>query len=313
MQDEQDNIGAGCFQPKMARTTKVERTPIQVFPGSATVPVASAGVSPADSARRPSPPLEQHAPRDAKDPGGKIPLRLLLLISALPFFLCHLALSSSAQTPPQTGNRFLFIINTSSAMRRMTNGIQQAVLGLLNSGMDGQMRDGDTFGIWTYDDQLHTGFPMQVWSSQNRTAILQTVSNSLALPLYQNKPHLEKVLPAARDLIEQSRVITLIFISDGSETMEGTGFDQDINDLHKEFGNEMRAGNIPFVTALAARDGKFFDYRVRTPSSASLPPTADFFKAAGTNALPSAAAASLRRRSSWCSAAASLRSSSQPK
>jgi hypothetical protein len=173
----------------------------------------------------------------------------------------------------------------------MTNGIQEAVLGLLKSGMQRQARDGDTLGIWTYDDQLHTGFPMLVWSNQNQSAIIQTVSNYLTEARYQTRPRLEKVLPAARRLVEQSRVITLIFVFDGSETLEGTGFDQDINDLHQEFGRQMRADNIPFVTALAARDGKVFDYRVRTPSSASLPPTADFFAPAETNTVPVAAAA----------------------
>src|SRR5208283_4760344 len=72
--------------------------------------------------------------------------------------LLRFAAASAAEMPPQTDNRFLFIINTSSAMRHETNGVQQAVLGLLKSAMQGQMRDGDTFGLWTYDDQLHTDF-----------------------------------------------------------------------------------------------------------------------------------------------------------
>ena len=184
--------------------------------------------------------------------------RCLLLKAVFAFCLLPFAFPppASAQTPPQAENRFLFIINTSSAMRRMTNGIQQAVLGLLQSGMQGQMRDGDTFGIWTYDTLLHTGFPMQVWSKQNQSAILGTASNFLAQLRYQNRPHLEKALPAARQLIAQSRAVTLIFIFDGSEPMQGTGFDKDINDLHNEFGREVRAENLPFVTALAARDGQ---------------------------------------------------------
>ena len=219
-------------------------------------------------------------------------LHCLLLKPVLAFSLLPLAFppSASAQTPPQTENRFLFIINTSSAMRRMTNGIQEAVLGLLKSGMQGQMRDGDTFGIWTYDVQLHTDFPMQVWSKQNQNAIIGTAAGCLAQLRYQNRPHLDKVLPVARQLVAQSRVLTVIFIFDGTETMQGTGFDKDINDLHNQFGREVRAENIPFVTVLAARDGQVFDYRVRTPSSVSLPQTADLFKPAETNAVPSVAA-----------------------
>jgi len=282
------------FERKLTTTIKIGRTPIAGFPGSATVPVATAGVSPAESARPAFPPFGERAPHALTGPYEKILLRCLrclLFKTVLSLCILHLALSASAQVPSQTGNRFLFIINTSSAMRRMTNGIQEAVLGLLNSGMQGQMRDGDTFGIWTYDDQLHTGFPMQVWSNKNQGVILQTVSNCLAAPRYQAKPHLEMVLPAALRLVEQSRAVTLVFIFDGSEAMQGTGFDQEINGLHGEFGSQMRAGDIPFVTALAARDGKVFDYRVRTPSSVSLPPTADFFKPAETNTVPTVAAA----------------------
>jgi hypothetical protein len=292
--EEESGITAMNFEQKITKATKTERTPIRGFPGSATVPVASAGVPPADSARPAFPPFAEQPLRAFAGPRERIPLcylRFLLLKSVFVFFLLPFAVSTFAQAPPQTGNRFLFIINTSSAMRRMTNGIREAVFGLLNSGMQGQMREGDTFGIWTYDDQLHAGFPMQVWSNQNKSAILQTVSNCLAEPRYEAKPHLEKALPAARQLVEQSRVVTLIFILDGSETMQGTGFDQDINDLHKEFGRQMRADNIPFVTALAAHDGKVFDYRVRTPASVSLPPTADYFKPAETNAVPVVAAA----------------------
>ena len=217
--------------------------------------------------------------------------RSLLAAFLLSFIIYHLSFPLRAQPPPQTENRFLFILNTSSAMRPMSNGLQQAVLGLLQSRMQGQMRDGDTFGFWTYDDRLHADFPMQVWSNKNQGAILQAVSGYLAEARYGKPPHLEKVLPAARRLIQESRVITLLFVFDGSETMRGTGFDKDINDLHKESGRQMRADNIPFVTVLAARNGKVFDYRVRTPASVSLPQTAGFFKPAETNAVPAVAAA----------------------
>jgi hypothetical protein len=217
-------------------------------------------------------------------------LRFLLMNSVLSFIIYTLSFPLCAQPLPQAENRFLFIINTSSAMRPMTNGIQEAVLGLIRSQMQGQLRDGDTFGIWTYDSQLHPDFAMQVWSSQNQGPILQTVSNWLAERPYQNSPHLEKVLPAARRITAVSRVVTLIFIFDGSETMQGTGFDKDINALHQEIGRQMRADHIPFVTVLAAHDGKFFDYRVRTPASISLPQTANFFPPAQTNAVAAVAA-----------------------
>ena len=50
---------------------------------------------------------------------------------------------------PRIENRFLFIVDTSSAMRSRTNGIEQAVVGLLKSNMHDQLRKGDTIGLWT--------------------------------------------------------------------------------------------------------------------------------------------------------------------
>jgi hypothetical protein len=228
----------------------------------------------------------QHITRAAIE---KVRLRSLLLISLFAFCILHFAFSAPAQLPPQTENRFLFIINTSAAMRPMTGGIGDAVLGLLQSQMQGQMRDGDSFGIWTYDARLHTDFPMQIWAKDKQGAILQVVTNWLADRRYQNKPHLEKVLPAARQIAAMSRVVTLIFIYDGSEPMQNVAFENDINALQKETGRRMLADHIPFVTILAARDGKFFDYRVRTPASVSLPLTAQFFPAQ-TNAAAAAVA-----------------------
>jgi hypothetical protein len=200
-------------------------------------------------------------------------------------------LPSAAQAQGQTENRFLFVINTSSAMRRMTNGISEAVLGLIKSGMQGQMRDADTFGIWTYDEKLHTDFPMKVWTHEDLDALTANASAFLAGIHFEKRAHLDNVLPPVRQIIANSRVLTVIFIFDGTETMQGTGFDKDINDLHKEFGRQIRADNIPFVTVLAAHDGKIFDYRVRTPSSISLPETVGFFKAPETNASPPVAVA----------------------
>jgi hypothetical protein len=214
----------------------------------------------------------------------KTPLRRLLFTSLFAFCILHFAFPSPAQLPPQTENRFLFIINTSAAMRPMSNGIRDSVTGLLQSRMQDQMRDGDSFGIWTYDAQLHADFPMQIWSNDKQAAILQVVTNWLAERRYQNKPHLEKVLPAARQIAAMSRVVTLIFIYDGTEPMQNVAFENDINALQKETGRRMLADHIPFVTVLAARDGKFFDYRVRTPASVSLPLTAQFFPAR-TNAV----------------------------
>jgi Meckel syndrome type 1 protein len=191
--------------------------------------------------------------------------------------------------PVQKGNRFLFIVDTSSSMRADSIYVRESVTDLLKSAMQGQLRDGDTIGLWTYDDQLHTEFPMQVWSTENSPVVCERVAAYLTDREYRKRAHLDKVLPYVRRVIETSRLITIVFVYDGSQPMRGTPFDKDINDLQKQFLHEVRADNLPFVTILAARDGAVFEYTVNVPNSVVVPHTAEPLKEPATNAPPAVA------------------------
>jgi hypothetical protein len=182
---------------------------------------------------------------------------------------------SRADGPPEkrrsTENRFLFVIDTSSAMKSRTNGVQEAVAGLLASGIKGELRKGDTIGLWTYGEQLNTDFPMQVWSEAKKDAIAKQVSQYLNSLRYEKRSHLEKVLPVIRKVVESSGRLTVILIFDGADSIKGTPFDKDINDLHKQYARDFRAKHEPFVTILASRDGGFFDYTINYPGAVVVP------------------------------------------
>jgi hypothetical protein len=188
--------------------------------------------------------------------------------------------------PARMENRFLFLIDTSSAMRSRTNGVEQAVTGLLKSDLQGQLRNGDTLGIWTYNDRLHTEFPMQVWSDKHKDSVAESIELHLSQLRYEKSARLEKVWPAVRQAAAKSERLTIFLIYDGEETLRGTPFDQDINDLQNQFRREFRAGHLPFVTVLTARDGKFADYTVNYPGSVNVPRTADPLPPPQTNPPP---------------------------
>ena len=95
-------------------------------------------------------------------------------------------------------------------------------------------------------------------------------------------------MPALQPIIASSRVLTVIFIYDGSETMHGTGFDKEINDLQKQFGRQMRANDLPFVTLLASWNGQPIDFSVNTPSRIAMVQTADLLPAPAANPPPAA-------------------------
>lgn len=178
-------------------------------------------------------------------------------------------------------NRFLFLVDTSSAMSNLSDEGCKAVQKLLASGIEGQLRKGDTVGAWTYNDILHDEFPMQVWSEADKQKISDRILGFLRSRKCEKKARLDRVLPSMYSAIQASRTLTVILVSNGAEEIKGTPFDKDINELHVEYGKNLRESNLPFVTILAARDGSVFDYTVNSAASnIRVPQTAEPVKAA---------------------------------
>jgi len=183
-------------------------------------------------------------------------------------------------------NRFLFVVDTSSAMRPRTNGVEKTLVGLIESGMNGELRPNDTIGLWTYGERLNTDFPMLVWSEKSKDALADQVRDYLGSLHYEKRSRLESVLPALGPVMADSERLTVIFVFDGSGVMRGTRFDKDINALHKKYAREFRAAHEPVVTVLAARDGVVFDYTINYPGTVIVPHTADPLPPPETNAPP---------------------------
>jgi hypothetical protein len=204
-------------------------------------------------------------------------------------FLC--ATWCRADDPPQRRmeNRFLIVIDTSSAMKARSQGVAEAVNGLLESGMKGEVRKGDTIGLWTYSDHLDTDFPMEVWSEQKKDSILSEVREHVNHLRYEKRAHLDKALPTVLQVMANSERLTVILIFDGSEAITGALFAKDINALHKRYAREFRDAAEPFVTVMASRNGAVFDYTINYPATVVLPHTADPLPPPETTAPPVAA------------------------
>jgi hypothetical protein len=226
----------------------------------------------------------------------KCPALSQLFSAAAPPLLAALFLAAppcqandAPKIPKQRENRFLFIVDTSSAMSGCSSATVEDVVELLASDMRGEFRKGDTIGLWTYNDKLHLEFPMQVWSEADKSAIVDEMAAFLRGRRWEKRAHLEKVMPALNQVIKSSERITVVLISDGTGSIQGTPFDKDINNLQKKYARELRSANMPFVTVLAGRDGAVFDYTINYPGLVAIPHTANPEMPAETNA-PVAAA-----------------------
>jgi hypothetical protein len=162
-------------------------------------------------------------------------------------------------------NRYLFILETSKEMKREASQAKNVLIQLLYTGVMGQMRAGDTFGVWTYDTTLHAGgIAMQTFTTEDRETITRRTSEYLDSLKFAGEAHLEFALLPALKLATNSPNLTVIIISDGKQAVAGTPFDKEIRALHKKYYDELREAKLPFVTVLVANKGEFISYAVNS-------------------------------------------------
>ena len=197
------------------------------------------------------------------------PARLagLLLLSALTTFQLR-AQTNTAKALPSS-NRWLLIVETSHSMQGRADGVLQTVQDLLKSRLRGQLRQGDTLGIWTFNEGLYMGrFPLQTWSPEAQQDIASRTLTFLKAQQYEKQASLDTVLPDLSRVIKDSLFLTIILISSGDEKMHGTPFDDRINESYQKWHDQQEKTRMPFVTVLRAKNGQLTNVAVNTPQSA---------------------------------------------
>jgi hypothetical protein len=171
-------------------------------------------------------------------------------------------------------NRYLLVIESSRAMRNRADGIATAVQELIGSGMKGQMRSGDTLGVWTFNDELHTGqIPLQDWAPEGQGPITEKLCSFVRKLHYEKQGRLSNTLPTLLRLVKSSEFITVVLISEGTEEIHGTPFDTQINQSLKAWTTQQREAKMPVVTVLRATRGTITHYAVApVPWPIDIPP-----------------------------------------
>ena len=79
-----------------------------------------------------------------------------------------------AKSVAQSSNRWLFVFNTSASMHDRVRGMESITYDLLTTAMHGNLRAGDTIGIWTFNNQLNADeAPLQDWSPAAAPSIMK--------------------------------------------------------------------------------------------------------------------------------------------
>lgn len=167
--------------------------------------------------------------------------------------------------PAISANRFLFVFDTSTAMNARQPNMNKVLEEVINSGGNGQLRNGDTLGVWTFSQEVHSEFPLQTWGADPRDLMAPRIEGLLRKQPYTGMSRLDKALQAMLEVMRHSDFITVMIVSSGESRMKGTPFDKEINDLYQQYLRESKGREGVVVTILQANGGKIVRYAVTAP------------------------------------------------
>jgi len=156
----------------------------------------------------------------------------------------------------QSSNRWLLIFETSSSMRARAMGVEEITRDLLSTAMHGQIRKGDSIGIWTFSDKLRAGdAPLQIWTPESGPTIAQHTVQFLRNQQYAKSGNLNVVITNMLRVVGMSDIITVFLFTDSDGAISGTPFDDSINEYYKGNYKDLKKANMPMVTIFRGERG----------------------------------------------------------
>ena len=178
-----------------------------------------------------------------------------------------LVFQASAQTSGQpVDNRYLLIFDTSAAMKKREPAVELAIDNLFATSMRGELRDGDSIGVWTFDKDLLTGqFPLIRWDPGSAASIAEGLKAFLRKHRYANETRLAALQPYLGGVITNSPRLTVLIVCDGQSEINWTPYDNVINKLFGERQAERKQAKQPFILLLRSQLGEYVGCTVGLP------------------------------------------------
>lgn len=169
----------------------------------------------------------------------------------------------SAPAPLDSTNRFLFVLDTSAFMRKHTQDAVNVVETILRSSASGQLHNGDTIGVWTFNEDIYTGaMPLETWSADDSEEVALRIAEFIRQQDYGKTSRLDVAMKPVAKVVKMSDIITVFIISSGASPISGTPYDDDINAQYQACLHDMGKKPMPIVTVLQGKHGKFIRYTV---------------------------------------------------
>jgi hypothetical protein len=187
--------------------------------------------------------------------------------------LLALALFLSASVHALAQERFLFIFDTSSAMKKRLPAVETELTGLFASNLSGSMHSGDSVAVWTFGTKLNAGtYPQFTWQPANGMAAVTNIMTFLGQQDYWGETHFDALQPLLDRVISHSERLTIVIFCDGEGEVHWTPYDDGINDSMKHAVAERKKHRQPELMVLRTQHGRYAGGTVTFPPSLPIIP-----------------------------------------
>jgi hypothetical protein len=189
--------------------------------------------------------------------------RILAVLLAAIFLVPALRAQPAEQAAP---GRFLFIFDTSWAMRNRVEAVQKALDVMLATSLSGHLHTGDSIGVWTFSQDLSAGnYPLQTWDADKAVMIASNLMKFVGDQHYAKTARFEALQPLLNEVVQGSERLTVLIFCDGSVKAAGTPFDAGINQAFQDKQGDQSKAHQPFVVLLRSQLGKFTGCTISFP------------------------------------------------
>lgn len=173
-----------------------------------------------------------------------------------------LSLSNCLPAAPD-GDRFLFVVDHSSSMKKLSLAARETVVGMIFKGFDGRMTNGDTYGIWTASAKPQIGvLPMQVWDGARPLELASLAGRYLRAVPNEGHANFTDLLTMLHSVVTAVGDLNIFIITDGETPFKGSPADAELNQQFMEKGKDARRTGKPLIVTLATREGRMAGFSV---------------------------------------------------
>src|SRR5450756_374030 len=194
-------------------------------------------------------------------------------LAAVLLVLGLLAATGALAAPAVIEQRWLFVFDTSSAMKKRLPAIESQIQTLLTKDFAGSLREGDSIGVWTFDEKLAMGkYPLITWDPKRAQLTASNLMTFIHRQSYSGTTSFGMLQPTLDSVIEDSDRLTVVILCDGDGEIQWTPYNDGMNETFKQTRDDRAKLHQPYVIVLRTQMGKYVGATVNFPPLASSVP-----------------------------------------